>query len=546
MFLEILMEHRDLQYHMINRKTMHRIIVVLLFYVWISELSAQTTWAGPDTASCGNKGVMIGSMDPCSSCCYSWTPVDGLSDPKIKNPIAKPRTKTTYTVVVTDENLSWKQTDAVEVDLDFGEIHFVPDHLEQGSTEIVLGRLLNNKYDSPTTWSFDGPDLDCMIEPSIGDEDLATFHAGDRYGKLRVKVTKDSDPACFFIETLPVNSGVKDLIVVDPQHTGRTASTGDTLYLVGHGDVQLIAVPNEGGFDEGIPDYKPDQHGSNLPEDGVRIQTVTDDTDIAGNVSDYIAGDLPYNEPQITVVRVTNSTNTTDLSGSFVNIVNWWENLFNFSFITDGYGPNQPYGSSCPPQSPPIAAAMALSVAKKETPVEKYNSPALGEKQEYVLDMGVTVTGRLYHPYFTRHAVIAGIGFCRQLYCGMTYSNNFNIGVSKDESQANGDWKLDNPQVEFGLSGEVGFTAAIVSGTGYNLEGSGSATAGMKVVLGYDVGPKNLFGQFKLTPTTVKIEAKLVNETNMGETQPLFNLLSKEVLLFEGKDFPPIILYTFE
>ena len=37
-------------------------------------------------------------------------------------------------------------------------------------------------------------------------------------------------------------------IAVDLNHDDRTAETGDTLISLGHGDVQIKAIPNEGGF----------------------------------------------------------------------------------------------------------------------------------------------------------------------------------------------------------------------------------------------------------------------------------------------------------
>ncbi|MBP6679711.1 MAG: hypothetical protein KA166_00875 [Saprospiraceae bacterium] len=526
-----------------------RIGILCCFFLFqISMLYGQqgTPWAGPDTISCGEKGVVIGSMVSCPGCCFSWSPTEGLSDSKIQNPVAKPRKKTVYSVIVTDENLSWKETDAVEVDLSFGEIHFVKDHLVQGTDEFVLGKLLNNSGNDETTWSILGDDLDCTLEPNQIDENRVTIYPGDKYGKLIIKVKKDADAECFFRDTLPVNSGVKDLILVDPLHPGRKAMTGDTLFVVGHGDVQLIAVPNEGGFAPGIPDYKADLYSSPDPEDGVRIQTMTGPQALnPGAYSDYIAGESPEFKPRITVARVLPQTSTTDLAGVVNNVVNWWENLFNFNFIAGPEGSGAPYGTLCPPKTP-IDASVTCTVLYKESIVEKYNSPNLGEKKECVFDLGVTVTGKLYHPYFTRQAVVAGIGVCSQLWCGLTYNNNLNLSVSSDESQENSDWKLDNPQVEFGFTADIGFQASVLSGTGYDLQGSGSASASLKLLIGYNVGPKQIFAQLKLGPATIKVEAKVVNQTNMGDSKPLFNLISEEVQLFDGGDIPPVVLHTLD
>jgi hypothetical protein len=50
----------------------------------------------------------------------------------------------------------------------------------------------------------------------------------------------------------------------------------------------------------------------------------------------------------------------------------------------------------------------------------------------------------------------------------------------------------------------------------------------------------------KLGPATIKVEAKVVNQTNMGDSKPLFNLISEEVQLFDGGDIPPVVLHTLD
>lgn len=46
----------------------------------------------------------IAQLDASGGISYTWSPVDGLSDPNIPNPIASPEVSTMYTVIVTDEN----------------------------------------------------------------------------------------------------------------------------------------------------------------------------------------------------------------------------------------------------------------------------------------------------------------------------------------------------------------------------------------------------------------------------------------------------------
>src|SRR5690606_41844700 len=47
---------------------------------------------------------------------YSWSPITGLSNPNIANPIACPTANTTYTVIVTNAN-SCTATDSVTITL---------------------------------------------------------------------------------------------------------------------------------------------------------------------------------------------------------------------------------------------------------------------------------------------------------------------------------------------------------------------------------------------------------------------------------------------
>ncbi|MFT4526264.1 MAG: gliding motility-associated-like protein [Bacteroidia bacterium] len=57
--------------------------------------------AGPDALICEGDSIQIGPS-PAPGSTYSWTPVDGLSDPSVAQPMAFPNVITTYTVVETD------------------------------------------------------------------------------------------------------------------------------------------------------------------------------------------------------------------------------------------------------------------------------------------------------------------------------------------------------------------------------------------------------------------------------------------------------------
>ncbi len=69
--------------------------------------------AGPDTAFCiGSSGVGLQASGGTS---YQWTPTNGLSNPNIANPIAKPGVVTNYVVSVGVEGCSRRRTDTVRV-----------------------------------------------------------------------------------------------------------------------------------------------------------------------------------------------------------------------------------------------------------------------------------------------------------------------------------------------------------------------------------------------------------------------------------------------
>jgi len=72
-----------------------------------SALSATASASDPNIGTCpssvSNLDVIVtGGETPYVS--YSWSPVAGLSDPLIQNPVAKPAATTTYTVTITDSN----------------------------------------------------------------------------------------------------------------------------------------------------------------------------------------------------------------------------------------------------------------------------------------------------------------------------------------------------------------------------------------------------------------------------------------------------------
>lgn len=535
---------------MINDAMKHLITYtcIMLSLLSTSIMAQKTEWAGIDKSTCGQKGVMIGSSDPCPNCCYSWTPKTGLDFPDKKNPIASPDKPTTYTVTVVNEKLTWRQTDQVKVNLSFGELVFEPGHLEQGTEEIALVRLKNNTENYPTEWSLPEP-FGCMIDPSLGDPDLATIHPGDQYGKLLVKVQNTNDEECYYIDTIPVNNGVKDLIAIDLNNPERRAMTGETLYLVGAeaSDViaNLIAIPNEGGFKNGNPKYRPHLETENPPIDGDDNQEVTELPQAFDNPAVYQAGEFSPYDPEVTVVRIfptESASNVSELINNMTSYLNEWRQAsLDFEDLDIDVGGTPP-GPTCPPLNP-FSAEFNVAAVLKKIEVEKYNDPAEGEKQDISYDLGINVSGKAYHPALSRHFVKFGVGICSELYAGIDFENNFHLSFSSDESLPDPEWKMNDPQLEIAMTGTAGFSALLLSGTGLNLQASGSAAVSAKIFLDYKVATKAIVASSTLLPLTIKLRAAVVNQGNMGEFKPIFDLISEEIVLFKGFQTPPITLY---
>ncbi len=73
--------------------------------------------AGPDRRTCDNNPVQLGGP-PEPGRVYSWSPVTGLSNPNISNPIATPSVSTTYTLTVTNSGGGCATPDMVDVKVD--------------------------------------------------------------------------------------------------------------------------------------------------------------------------------------------------------------------------------------------------------------------------------------------------------------------------------------------------------------------------------------------------------------------------------------------
>lgn len=87
------------------------------FKAYLFDTLTVRAYAGPDRATCNNNPVQLGGP-PEPGRVYRWTPVTGLSDPNISNPIATPSVSTLYTLTVTNIGGGCATPDQVNVHVD--------------------------------------------------------------------------------------------------------------------------------------------------------------------------------------------------------------------------------------------------------------------------------------------------------------------------------------------------------------------------------------------------------------------------------------------
>jgi hypothetical protein len=154
------------------------------------------------------------------------------------------------------------------------------------------------------------------------------------------------------------------------------------------------------------------------------------------------------------------------------------------------------------------------------------------------------VFGRVYHPYFTRRIPLLGV--CSEMYAGFDLSIPLHLGLASDESLESDDWMANDPQLEAAINWVVGLGATLDDeNSGYSLNVSGSASITAKAFLEYKSPARQLVAYAKLFPVVMKINASVDSESNMGDSEPLFQLISEEIVLFKEFSSPTITLHTF-
>ena len=138
------------------------------FYTRIYDTLKVVAAAGKDASSCNDYAIQLGSM-PEIGLQYSWSPVAGLSNPFISNPVANPDKTTAYILTVTDKTGFCESKDTVTIE-----------------------RPCKNFIYVPSGFTPNGDGNNDRLRPVIkGFAKLNYFHVYNRWGQLLFSLTND-------------------------------------------------------------------------------------------------------------------------------------------------------------------------------------------------------------------------------------------------------------------------------------------------------------------------------------------------------------------
>ncbi|MCB0700937.1 MAG: gliding motility-associated C-terminal domain-containing protein [Chitinophagaceae bacterium] len=177
-------------------------------------------YAGPDTTVCVGTTIQLQATGGIT---YTWSPATGLSCTSCSNPMANPKTTTTYTVIGTDTN-GCKNTDSVKI-----TINPLPNVNAGNDVDICLNDSVQLQATGASTYMWTpSTGLGCTscANPKAGPTVTTTYTVTGTDGNGCV----NSDTVTVTIKALPtVNAGADRFIC-----TGDTAlliATGATTYL---------------------------------------------------------------------------------------------------------------------------------------------------------------------------------------------------------------------------------------------------------------------------------------------------------------------------
>lgn len=355
----------------------------LWLLTWAQGMNAQN-WAGPDTTICQSNGVVLGTNETPDEYCFHWSPATGLSDITAKRPFAQPDKTTEYTLVAIGPDFSNKVVDKVKVTVATGGVVLAPSFTEpDGRVNQAHAHLTSKPGGAVVIWSIEGPDYGCVINSTTGNISYCNSP-----GEVTIRATISGDEDCYAEGTFLVNVGVKQVYAIDAQHPTRKATEGGTLHLVGHNDVKLKAIPNDG---ESFGDEQPDWTGSTVLPPTPYVEEWIHDEGLPLQLHIEAGGK--------TVNVQRHQPNQVSVGGFSHTLITLFNAVKNFikppESVTKGHQFKPNATSACSPYS----AKFDHNIAFKSVDCERFNSPELGVLRTLEGEISAKVTGKICFPF---------------------------------------------------------------------------------------------------------------------------------------------------
>ena len=438
---------------MIDMKDIFLSTIILM----LPLLGVSQQYAGPTQTACSSTGAVLGVGSPDPDHCYLWEVADGLTPEQVNetNPLVKPNRTTVYSVTVTDQEFSFRAIDRCTVKVDFGGLEIQPRYIEpngepnQAQAELTINGTPPFPPD-PITWSISAdPDgTGCSIDQNGSISNCSSA------GTVTIRATNDNNTACIAEKDIEVNVGVRDVVVRDLSHPGREAHAGDTLYMIGNGDIEFQAYPNE---ESSFPDGQPEWSGDLSPPPGNEYIWMAD---VGIGTYTVTAG-----EKTVVVWRFPPSVVQTGFNIDLEGFNKLKE------MLTNGSPAGDLQSGLCTPIPIGVTLPTVIQGNYKEELVPKYQDPNLGYKQEINLNVpAIGVAGCMPLPCCVTYLQLPnGTGLAAFAYLRGLAGLTFNINVLKDPSAADSEWDGSagiNGKVEMagGVAADVSLGPAGLSG----------------------------------------------------------------------------------
>jgi len=175
---------------------------------------------GPDKVTCGSSVQLYANTSPLNDDeTFSWTPVTGLSNPAIRNPVCTPPATTDYVVTVNPGAVGCDGHDTIRVRL-------LPDHITvlNNDTVVCAGTNISLRTDGDTAFSYNWDPEPDIVNPLASNTVLHAQTSG-WYTLTASYPTCIPMPDSFYVEVQPVPQ-----VNIGPD---RVICTYDTIQMQG-------------------------------------------------------------------------------------------------------------------------------------------------------------------------------------------------------------------------------------------------------------------------------------------------------------------------